>query len=376
LAARYLAALVQEITTTAANLPTHQVDTIYLGGGTPSIMADADITALLATCRQQFSVASTAEITIEMNPSDVSLAKAQHYRDLGINRVSLGVQSLQNQELQALGRDHNSQAVFSAYATLRQAGFTNISLDLIAGLPGQTWLQWEDNLHQVLQLAPEHLSIYLLELKPGSTLYAQVKQGRLAAPDEDLAAQMYTQLVTATAAANYEHYEISNFARRPSSVTSSDNLATTPTRAAFHPTSDNLAVTSWQAQHNKKYWQDLPYLGFGVSAHSYYQQARFANVNNTHGYIEQVMATGQAVAERHCLSPLDQAREAFMLQLRLLAGVNLVDFYQRYQIDLTTLYQDEFAQLCEWELLRYDNQQVALTARGILFSNEVFVHFV
>ncbi|MEW6730539.1 MAG: radical SAM family heme chaperone HemW [Acidobacteriota bacterium] len=353
LAQRYLKALAAEVRASAASLTPakRSVDTIYFGGGTPSIIAPAALEQLLEVCHECFDVAADAEITVEMNPSDIDLARLRSYREMGINRASVGVQSFIDTQLRAMGRDHSAADAFSAVDKLRSAGFDNISIDLIAGLPEQTLEQWHHNLAQACSLAPEHLSIYLLEIKEGTTLYAQIRSGQLQTPDEDLAAEMYEMLLDETAATGYQHYEISNFARIKS---------------------DQLRYS----HHNIKYWLDIPYFGYGVSAHSYNGRERYWNVKSTHEYITRIEQSGEAVAERIELSPYDQAREAFMLQLRLMTGVDLANFQIRYGFDLANEYHEELVELAAAGLLETDQGRLRLTRRGILLSNEVFLLFV
>jgi oxygen-independent coproporphyrinogen-3 oxidase len=350
---RYMRALAAELRAAAAQLTPDErrIDTIYFGGGTPSIIDPAELEKILITCYESFDVDTNVEITAEMNPADIDAARLRAYRAIGINRVSIGIQSFIDEQLQAMGRDHSAKDAIGAFEQLRAAGFDNISLDLIAGLPEQTREQWSYNLSRALELAPEHLSIYLLEIKAGTILYAQVKSGRWRAPDDDLAAEMYEMLLDATVAQGYQHYEISNFAR----------LA--PGR-------------SWRSRHNIKYWLDIPYIGAGVSAHSYNGRERYWNALSTQTYIERIEQTGQAIADRAQLNARDSAREAFMLRLRLIDGVDLNSFRARYQLDVAAEYQQPLADLAEAGLIEIVDDRLRLTRRGLLLSNEVFLLFV
>lgn len=353
LAQHYLRALEAEIRARAAALEpaARRVDTIYFGGGTPSIIAPSALARLLDVCRACFDVEENSEITAEMNPADIESERLRAYRAMGINRASVGIQSFIDTQLQALGRDHSAGDAERALALLRDAGFDNISLDLIAGLPEQTREQWQYNLTRAVALAPEHMSVYLLEIKEGTTLYAQVKSGRLRAPDEDLAADMYEMLLDTLTAAGYEHYEISNFAR----------------------VREGQALCS---RHNTKYWLDIPYYGFGVSAHSYSNGERYWNAVSTHNYIERLEQCGNAIADRLKLAPRDNAREAFMLRLRLMEGVKLAEFRRHYDFDVESEYRDQLAELREAGLIEIVDGRLRLTRRGILLSNEVFLLFV
>ncbi|MFY9223863.1 MAG: radical SAM family heme chaperone HemW [Blastocatellia bacterium] len=353
LAERYLNALILEIKSLSSRLSDkeRQIDTIYFGGGTPSIIAPSWITKLLEHCYQYFTVAPNPEITIEVNPADINLDHLQSYQKIGINRVSVGIQSFIDKQLKEIGRDHSASQASQAIKQLRKSGFDNISLDLIAGLPNQSLEQWQYNLSEAISLEPEHLSIYLLEIKAGTTLSAQIKSGRLAMPDEDLAAEMYETLVDTLTSNGYLHYEISNFAKQKN---------------------DSLLYS----RHNTKYWLDVPYYGLGVSAHSYHSQERYFNVQSTNTYINNINSTGQAMAEKIALNAEERVREALMLRLRLIKGVNLLEFHKSYQFDVMANYQNSFKEMIENSLLEIKDGYLRLTPRGILYSNEVFQLFV
>lgn len=353
LATDYLAALAKELQSFAETLPVDakNIDTIYFGGGTPSIIDTKSIEFLLNLCYQKFTVSADVEITTEMNPADLTAERLKAYRSMGINRASLGIQSFIDRQLISLGRDHSAQDAERGIDQLRQAGFDNISLDLIAGLPDQTLEQWQYNLSHALKISPEHMSIYLLEIKEGTTLFAQVKSGRVSTPDEDLAAEMYEMMLNETAAHGYEHYEISNFAQIEQN-------------------------RSLRSRHNLKYWLDLPFYGFGVSAHSYNGHQRYSNLISTHAYIEQVNRDGSAIAERKALPTEDATKEALMLRLRLMDGVDVQEFQNHYNFDIFAHYGSELKELAEAELISCVDSRLKLTRRGILLSNEVFMLFI
>src|SRR5262249_23114891 len=317
------------------------VDTIYFGGGTPSIIAPEEIARLIEVCRESFDVARDVEITAEMNPSDLDAERLGKLRDAGINRASVGIQSFIEEQLKAMGRDHSVEDALRAVEKLRAAGFDNVSIDLIAGLPEQTLEHWDYNLARAFELTPEHMSIYLLEIKEGTTLYAQVKSGRFRAPDEDLAAEMYEMLLDRAEDCGYEHYEISNFAK-------------------------STKAHSFRSRHNVKYWTDIPYFGFGVSAHSYNGRERYWNVPSTHDYISRIEQSGQAVADRIRLDGEDCAKEALMLRLRLTEGVDLPQFQARYDLDIQNEYKEQFEELGEAGLIEPFGDRLKLTRRGIL----------
>ena len=329
------------------------VDTIYFGGGTPSIVEAHHLARLIEACRENFDVAADAEITIEINPATISAQKLEAWRASGINRASVGVQSFIDGELAALSRTHTAEDARRTVEALADVGFDNISIDLIAGLPEQTLADWEFNLEEALRLRPSHLSLYLLEVKEGTQLYAQLKRAERPRPDDDLAAEMYRMICNATGGAGYEHYEISNFAMK-----------------------DETAPGKFWSKHNMKYWIGAPFYGMGCGAHSYDGRARRVNLLQTEKYIESVNSKGHATGEHMELTDEGRASEALFMGLRLIDGVRLDEFRREYGVDVAGRYRDELARLEETGLIEIDGNRLRLTARGLLLSNEVFVCFV
>jgi oxygen-independent coproporphyrinogen-3 oxidase len=270
------------------------------------------------------------------------------YRSLGVNRASFGAQTFDDNELKRLGRRHTAQDARDTIDNLRAAGFANVSFDLIAGLPAQTVPAWERNLNEALRLQPEHLSLYLLEVHSGTPLADQIRRGAQPQPDDDLAAEMYELLLDETAAAGYEHYEISNFAR--------------PAR---------------ESRHNTKYWTYAPVYGFGCSAHSHDGHTRrWANERDARRYTELIENTGRAIAEQTQLSDAETPAEALFLALRLMRGVDLAAHGTRYGVNVRERYAADLARLQEAELIEFNGDTLRLTRRGVLLSNEVFAVFV
>lgn len=353
LAERYTLAVTREIHFRARLMAERRgsrerVDTIFFGGGTPSIVEAAQLARLVEACYDGFDVAEDAEITIEINPATFSPSKLKGWMSGGINRASLGVQSFIDRELVALSRTHTAEDARRTIDELRLAGFENISLDLIAGLPDQTTADWEYNLSEALQLRPEHLSLYLLEVKEGTQLFTQITRGLRPRPDDDVAAEMYRMMARATRAAGYDHYEISNFALR----------------------------SSLRAKHNMKYWTGEPFYGMGCGAHSYDGRSRRVNVLKTESYIERVSSGGEAIGEQHALSDEDRAAEALFMGLRLIEGINLHEFRARYRVDVVERYGEDLARLTDAGLVELGGERLRLTDAGLLLSNEVFVSFV
>jgi len=360
LAARYIESVVREIRYSGELLSDDRkrvsVDTIFFGGGTPSIVEAEQLARLIEACRSSFQVADDSEITIEINPSTFARNKLEGWRAAGINRASVGVQSFIDSELVSLSRTHTSDRARATIDALREAGFENISLDLIAGLPEQRLDDWEFNLDEALKLRPEHLSLYLLEVKEGTQLYAQIKRGQRPRPDDDLAGEMYRRISEATQATGYEHYEISNF--------------------ALLSGNDDSQASAFRSKHNLKYWTATPFYGMGCGAHSFDGRARWSNILKTESYIDSVTATGRAEAERRELSVEDLAAEALFMGLRLREGISLEEFRREYSLDIIERYKGELVRLEEAGLVEVTGQRLSLTQEGRLLSNEVFITFV
>lgn len=349
LAESYVGALTREIEAFDLIQDRHEVDTIYFGGGTPSLLAPAQAARVLQAVRRRFNVVSGAEVTMEMNPGTVTPEALRDFRDAGINRASFGAQTFDDAELRRLGRTHTSDDTRRTLSMLREAGFDNISFDLIAGLPEQTLAAWERNLVEALALRPEHLSLYLLEVHEGTPLAEQIRQGRYNTPDSDLAAEMYLLIAERTRDAGYEQYEISNFCLR-----------------------------GRESRHNMKYWTGAPYFGFGCSAHSFDGEARrWSNERDTRAYVEQIEAKGNAVASLDTLDANERGAEALFLGLRLLTrGVNLAEHRERFRRDVLSDYAEDLARFDDAGLIKLDGDVLRLTPAGALLSNEVFAAFV
>jgi oxygen-independent coproporphyrinogen III oxidase len=369
LAARYVDAVGREVRwwgerlseeTASGGSDRVAVDTIYFGGGTPSIVEAEQLATLVESCRASFDVTRDAEITIEINPGTFSAAKIEGWLRGGINRASVGVQSFIDRELVALNRTHAAADARRTIDCLREAGLANVSLDLIAGLPGQTLDDWAFNLREALRIRPEHMSLYLLEVKEGTQLFAQLKRGQRPRPDDDLAARMYRMISEAARQAGYEHYEISNFALMPQNVGASDKFTASPARA----------------KHNMKYWTGAPFYGMGCGAHSYDTRARWVNRLKAETYITSINSSGQAIAERHELTDEDRAAEALFMGLRLSEGVSLDEFRAEYGVDVLARYGAELPRLKDAGLIEIEAHRLLLTDAGRLLSNEVFVSFV
>lgn len=350
LADRYVNALVKEIAEWSEVDTPAPVDTIFFGGGTPSLLTPAQIEHILKVVHDRFDVIDGAEVTIELNPGDGGESPAarqetmRQFRGAGINRASFGAQSFDDRELKQLGRTHLSADIAATLGHLRAAGFANISFDLIAGLPGQTLAGWEKNLAEALRLRPDHLSLYLLDVHEGTPLADQIRTGMRPQPDDDLAGEMYQSTLDKVTAAGYQHYEISNF-----------------------------CLPGFESRHNIKYWAGAPYYGFGCSAHSFDgSRRRWANERDLSKYAELVEQEKSAVVERTDLKDDEVRSESIFLGLRLMRGLDLVDYRKRFGADLRDKYSTEVARLSEAGLIEIDQDLMRLTRRGALLSNEVF----
>jgi oxygen-independent coproporphyrinogen-3 oxidase len=351
---------------------------VFLGGGTPSLLDPGQVEAIVAGIRHAFRLDPEAEITIEANPGTVDRVRLSEYRKAGVNRLSLGVQSADDGELRMLGRIHTFADVVQACRDARRAGFDNLSLDLIFGLPGQGLLTWERTLERSLALAPEHLSLYALTLERGTELARAVRRGALHAPDQDTAAEMYGLAEEKLAAAGYRHYEISNWARDGS--LGGGPVAEGPGGIVVS------AFPRYACRHNLRYWLNLPYLGFGAGAHGCATGKRYANIRSIEKYIQR-MRDGRprrfpltpACSRSTFRSSEEEMRETMWLGLRLTeAGVNRRAYRRRFGEDYSERFRGEIESAVKDGLLEWTagDAAVRLTPRGRLLGNRVFQLFV
>jgi len=360
-------ALCAEMARWSAPLSARSVTTIFIGGGTPTVLTAHQLEQIFAAIHRAFSVAQTAEITCEANPGTVDQAKFAVLRAFGVNRLSMGVQSFRPEELRFLGRIHAVEDVFAAYTTARRVGFENINLDFIFGLPGQTEADWQVTLDQAVALAPEHLSCYSLIVEPETPLFHWVASGRVAAPDDDMAAALYEMTLAQLDAAGYLQYEVSNWARR---TAQDDAGRVTPQRAC---------------QHNLIYWRNEEYLGVGPGAHSHLRlsehgrsvERRWGNRKPVAGYNRRVLAGDPVEEFSEEIAPRLAMAESMMVGLRLVReGVLLAHFQAQHGVAPTTIFSGELEQLQRAGLLVVDAERIRLTRRGLLMGNQVFMKFL
>ena len=345
---RYVAALCRELehfdSQALAGGSDLSIDTVYFGGGTPSLLTPKQVEKILASLHSKFAIDPCLEMTMEMNPATVSLTTLKDYKSLGVNRASFGVQTFDDTELKRLARGHDANDARETFRMLREAGFENVSFDLIAGLPRQTLGDWERNLDEALKLRPEHLSLYLLEIHEGTPLAEQIRSRRQPLPDEEIAAEMYELLLERMPAAGYAQYEVSNFSK-----------------------------PGFESKHNSKYWLLEPVYAFGVSAHSFDGTQRYANERDTAQYVQLIeeKMTSETMREN-----IDAASEFVFLGLRMTNGIDLAVFENRFGFNLRQKYGRQLETLFESELVEIYEDRLLLTRKGMLFSNEVFSVFV
>ena len=344
LAERYVQAVIVDLQTTRADELSRIVDTIYFGGGTPSMLSSDQIERILAVVHRRFQIDSKAEVTIEINPGSVTKTKLKEFRKLGINRASFGAQTFHDDELARIGRSHSAGDTLRTFEYLCAADFDNISFDLIAGLPGQAMIQWQENVDRSLGLRPEHLSFYLLEVHANTPLAQHIERGIQPKPDEDLAAEMYKWMLERACDAGYEHYEISN-----------------------------LCLPGFESRHNTKYWQGNAYYGFGCSAHSFDGRTlRWSNERHVAAYVNAIENKQTPIVEQTQLSDNERRAEAVFLGMRLMKGVDTREYEQSFGVDLRVEHNEDLSRFYEAGLIEFDGDVLRLTRAGALMSNEVF----
>ncbi len=372
--APYVEAVAEEIAATAARTGRVRVPSIYLGGGTPSLLPAELIGGLLTSVRTFFDVDSDAEVTLEVNPtsdherqttisSQWSVVSSQYFeqlRLLGVNRISLGVQSSHEDELQLLRRGHSFADAVATYEAARQAGFENVNLDLIYGLPDQPIERWRTTLDRVVALQPDHVSAYSLQIEPRTAMLRWVQNGRVPEPEEDDVAAMYELTQERLAQAGFEHYEISNWAK-----------------TGQRDDGNGRQSEGFRSAHNLVYWRNEPYFGFGCGAHSSFAGKRYSNVLHPREYITRIQQGGEAVVEVEEIDRALEMGETLMLGLRLIAeGVERSHFESRFGVELAEVYGATIERLIEQGLLESDAERIRLTAKGRLLGNRVFGDFL
>lgn len=333
---------------------------LYFGGGTPSVMPTAMIASTIAKAEHLFGFSANIEITLEANPGTLSPGALSELHKAGVNRLSLGVQSFNDARLKTLGRIHDSRMAAESIADARSAGFENLSLDLIFGLPDQSFDEWKLDLNKALELEPEHLSLYSLILEENTPLFRLVNSGKISLPEEDLVADMFEWAIDFLPRKGFHQYEISSWAR----------------------------AEALESRHNKTYWQNLDYLGLGTAAHGRIADWRYHNTDSIAEYIRRMSAdvpwakeSSPAADEIIPISKLDAMQEQMMLGLRMTReGVSFQTFRQRFGLDADEVFPEQISRLLKIGLVERvkakDGEHLRLTRRGIMLGNQVFQEFV
>ena len=354
-------ALDSELHQWSSHCQINEFGTVFFGGGTPSYIPPTSISRLLNTAGSCYGISADAEITIEANPDDIDIDRIIAWHEAGVNRLSIGVQSFNDAILTALSRRHSAEDALEAIQLARRYGISNVSIDLMYGLPQQSLADWKATLDRAIELRLPHLSLYCLQIEPNTPMAHSVAIGNLPRPDDDLAADMYEFAMDSLAIVGYDHYEISNW-----------------------------CLPGMRSAHNLGYWRNSTYLGVGPGAHSSLEGTRFWNVKSPKTYtnaIKRAASTPFASSTRitqgmvaieglETTSKAMQMSETMMLGLRLREGVSISSFNRRYQVDLLDLWSQEIGRLSDQGLVESDNGWLRLTRRGRLLGNEVFLQFV
>lgn len=338
---RFLEGLEHELSLLGVS-PQPQPTSIFIGGGTPTYLDEARLARLFETLSTHFDLAACPEVTMEANPESVTLSKAWLARQAGVNRISLGAQSFEPRHLGFLDRAHTANQTILAFTTFREAGFTNVSLDLMFGIPGQTLAEWNQDLETALDLGPDHLSCYNLTFEPGTRLHRDLLQGKVHPNDEEVDREMFLHTREVLISTGFQPYEISNFAGR-----------------------------GGPCRHNDHYWLQGDYVGIGPGASSHQQGVRSENLKTVHAWAEALSQGKRPSASAETLTVGQRAAEAIWLGLRRTEGISLAAISDRLEIDVASRFLEPINKLAEEELLRRQGQRLSLTDRGLLFANTV-----
>ncbi len=343
----YVSALLSEIEHYAPTLTGKTVSSVFFGGGTPTILPPASLDKILNGVKNRFNLIKDCEISIEANPATIQQETLEQIRASGFNRISIGVQSFDLDELKLLERVHNEEQIHTTVDRARRAGFNNLSLDLMFSLPGQSLEKWKSHLQQALDKKPDHISAYGLTIEPATSFFKLQERGLLQLPHEDMQLQMFEATIEFLQSAGYEQYEISNYAR-----------------------------PGFECKHNLNYWDNGDYLGLGAGASSYLKRERFKNTNLPSRYIREVQDNGSAVESTEKLDLLHAMGETIMLGLRRLKGIPIKDFENRFQISFNNVYGKVLDPLLKEGLITLTQNRMALSRKGIFIADSVILKFL
>lgn len=325
------------------------VKTVYIGGGTPSFINSKYISELLNVIKNSFILDNDVEITLEVNPGTADEYKLKEYKDSGINRLSIGLQETHDRILKNIGRIHTYENFLNTYNLARKIGFNNINVDLMLGLPGQTLLDLNESLDNVIKLNPEHISVYSLILEEGTPLYFKVSNHQVQLPDDELERKMYWKVKEKLQEAGYIHYEISNFAK-----------------------------LGYESKHNLSCWNQEEYIGVGVASHSYTNNVRYSVIENIEEYIKNIDTDNEAdnIIFHEKQNKDSKMREYMLLGLRKIEGIKIQEFKNKFEIDPIVLYKNELKKLKDEGLIKIDSNSIKLTNKGLDLANIVWEEFV
>ena len=343
----YVEALLKELKFYSTTLKSYNVPTVFMGGGTPTILPPSQLKKILDTVQQGFNLTSDCEITIEANPATIKLETLQEIHAAGYNRISIGVQSFDEKELQLLERVHNEKEIHSTVHRARSANFENLSMDLMFALPDQSTEKWQSHLKQATAKNPDHLSTYNLTIEPATAFFKLHEKGKLCLPHEDIQLEMYETTIQVLEDAGYSQYEISNFSK-----------------------------PGMESQHNINYWNNGEYLGVGAGASSYLNGERSKNINLPSIYIREIETKASAIHTREHLEPLQAMGETLMLGLRLLKGVSIDVFENRFQVSFQKVYGKVVESLLNQELITLNENRIALSRKGLFLADSVILKFM
>ena len=345
---QYIYSIIKEIKN-IKDKENYLIKTIYIGGGTPSIVDSDKIAEIIFEIKNDFKLFKKVEITIEVNPGTITENKLKKYRECGINRLSIGLQSANDKILKEIGRIHNYMDFERTYKLARKVGFKNVNVDLMIGLPGQTIRDVEETLEKILEKSPEHISVYSLIIEEGTILQKKIENGDVKLFDEDIERAMYWRVKDVLEKNNYIQYEISNFSKQ-----------------------------SYESIHNTDCWKQKEYIGIGISAHSYLNSMRFSNICNIEEYIKNIQnkeyEKNVIIHEKQDYDTM--MNEYMILGLRMLKGINIEEFKNKFNINPIKKYQKELKKMEKADLLEINDKKIILTKKGIDFANIVWEEFI
>ena len=343
----YLKALIKEMKLTFTKIPPRTMKTIFIGGGTPTALTAEQLSLLLDAIQTNVAIARDVEFTIEANPGDLTKEKLAVLKEFGVNRLSIGVQSFRDHLLERIGRKHRAKDVYESVVLAQEMGFSNISIDLMYGLPDQTMEDVAHSLEEFFRLDIQHCSAYSLIVEPKTVFYNLMQKGKLRLPSQDLEADMYEFIMNEMEKHGFKQYEISNYAR-----------------------------PGFASKHNLVYWNNEEYYGFGAGAHSYLQHVRRANMNPIRKYIEKLTNDELPVRQEIFVSKKEAMEEEMFLGLRKNAGVSIATFLEKYSIHPLEYYKEQIEQLTKQGLIEVTAGHIRLTEKGRMIGNEVFMAFL